>query len=1586
MKTSFYQRIVLLVLAWCGWAMSSHGQTPPVARSTDYNGAYSNIVYYSAQPWMNTNTTLLTVEAWIYCRDLIGNQALVARHYSTNLYFGLASNKLRFYRSGGTFADSDGTVVAGRWTHVAATYDGTTARFYINGAPAGTKGLANAGNNSTNTLSLGGQHDLLNLGDIFAGGFAFNGHLDEVRLWTVVRSQSQITGGMYEEARAGTGLLATFGSGGNVNELRSGNGATDGISVSLRRSGFGILPGELRIPFSSGALKADGVVDLLNEYRGAETIVLRSTLNGTTPDQRGYLMVSTNSTNFHLYVAVPDIQQSGFLPPPTMQVAGNVNLTDGTNAGLGDWEGRLTQDSFQGGTIFGVNPPFFPTPQWLSWGQSTQNWQAATALPYEFHQDYEFRIHGRHLNYFSNSVGLLVRYYGFNGAEELVAPRSGRIDQPGTFATVNWGGAANSGLINVAIAGEVNNVTTGGNQGGWTVTLRSGISALGGDVIRTLPVAADGTFTISGDVPRELPVHLILESRSGYTILPPEFYGSLSGREPGSVTGNSTLTYAPCPFGGCTYRNVRFRVQSPPGPLALTSITPSSVPATVLVRTTPRKTTPVGNLTLTGANLHSGIRVFFKGSGCVLDPPNFCTSDWVEAEVVSTAFDRTSAVVAVPELPGVGTVARNFQIVVENPIYLSTGGSRWNYGSTVTVTPPIFAQLYGLEFPNDDDGPSLEEFEANFGDNIFVDLPFTDIAVPGIRDPYYYAFFFPVYMAWMEIAHGSCSGFAATSRLMANGSIPIAAFDRADNGEGVHGVRYPDGYVGLPPCNPDFPGDLCVPKPAAWTGFDLFQPFRPIDVWGRITSLQGAQTSAEFLNTWLAQLHRPIVAGPRSGISVGDPNLVLSRIRTEARENLIVLGGRAFESLHTVTPYGVIEEQGLMDDLLTPTARAGFTLIKIYDNNWPESERYIEVNRTQNTFRYFFFNSDSGPVIGEGAGLYYMPVSVFRNPRHALGPIDIAANLANLLRVLHTGTAATSLKDAAGGEAGWSGTTLINTYEGALPCVQPGALRGVPDRFDTTLFFLPATNPPVSSDFTADGGNVVLHYAMGEGDFAFGFNAGGGTGGSVYGILIGLNQALQGMGVRSPAAVQGFSASVGSRDTSRRSLVWQLDAGTGAMTPDVHLERDGFNALKIRNHSAQAFNYRLKLAGYEVQPGAGLVEFASDVMNHPGNSTVTLRPVFGPERGFIRELDSNNDGVPEATETLPARGALRASKDAGVLALRWRPLSASDTLESTKDLNEQKWSPVNASITTEGPDRSAKVSMPEKHEFFRVVPGKEDCFMLSAQPPGAKPNPWEIGGFKFEAFNAAGAMQPQNSIVTRSGSTGLDVLHTVRIHPQNDCDTIHIDLRQTSGLVVLEAVGPLGTVIARRELVGPGTGVETVTLRGVATRIGYVRVISPNALCVIVKVCGERTQVPSSPQPTSSCQSVSNATAGTFASPLAGRGPFLLGSPGGVVTFGSTAGLAGNWLNLFGETQIDLLPPIEGCDRVRLGVWDFEGVITAKAFNAAGAEVANAGPPAGSASPQQLTLEGAGISRVVLFSSSSKALLLNFCCERFVTP
>jgi len=74
-------------------------------------------------------------------------------------------------------------VVDGQWAHLAATYDGTTMRFYENGALQGDSVCAFAVNTVT-PLRFGSIADNLN--------FFFNGELDEVRVWNVARTQAEI--------------------------------------------------------------------------------------------------------------------------------------------------------------------------------------------------------------------------------------------------------------------------------------------------------------------------------------------------------------------------------------------------------------------------------------------------------------------------------------------------------------------------------------------------------------------------------------------------------------------------------------------------------------------------------------------------------------------------------------------------------------------------------------------------------------------------------------------------------------------------------------------------------------------------------------------------------------------------------------------------------------------------------------------------------------------------------------------------------------------------------------------------------------------------------------------------------------------------------------------------------------------------------------------------------------------------------------------------------------------------------------------------------------------------------------------------
>jgi len=218
----------------------------------------------------------------------------------------------------------------------------------------------------------------------------------------------------------------------------------------------------------------------------------------------------------------------------------------------------------------------------------------------------------------------------------------------------------------------------------------------------------------------------------------------------------------------------------------------------------------------------------------------------------------------------------------------------------------------------------------------------------------------------------------------------------------------------------------------------------------------------------------------------------------------------------------------------------------------------------------------------------------------------------------------------------------------------------------------------------------------------------------------------------------------------------------------------------------------------------------------------------------------------------------------------------------------------------------------------------------------------------------------------------------------DDCEVIHVDVFQTSGNVTFEAVGPLGAVAARQTLTGAGTGPQRVTLRGFRGRIHYVRIVSPNALCLILNVCCERAPTPNT-APFSSCLSFSNATAGQFSSPYPLTEVIISAEPGPVV-IGPVSGLGGHWLKLTGQVELKFTPPAAPCDRVALRLRDFEGVVTVTAYDAGGAVVATVGPPPSSATPQELVVTGAGIVRVVLSSNSDKAFLQNICCSRNVAP
>ncbi|NBB18407.1 hypothetical protein GVN20_03480 [Runella sp. CRIBMP] len=135
-------------------------------------------------------TTSFTMEAWVNYSGI--NSTIVDKgnyNYLWSLNANGNGNKLGFYElSTGTWKYSTGIVPENTWTHVAITFNAGALTFFINGVASGT---------ATTTILQDNQP--LNIGRQQPTSCQcnhFNGTMDELRIWNVVRTQAQIFNNM----------------------------------------------------------------------------------------------------------------------------------------------------------------------------------------------------------------------------------------------------------------------------------------------------------------------------------------------------------------------------------------------------------------------------------------------------------------------------------------------------------------------------------------------------------------------------------------------------------------------------------------------------------------------------------------------------------------------------------------------------------------------------------------------------------------------------------------------------------------------------------------------------------------------------------------------------------------------------------------------------------------------------------------------------------------------------------------------------------------------------------------------------------------------------------------------------------------------------------------------------------------------------------------------------------------------------------------------------------------------------------------------------------------------------------------------
>jgi hypothetical protein len=144
-------------------------------------------------------TTGLTLEAWVYPTALgSGNWRTVVMKErpggeTFNLYAHSSTNRPTAYVVAAAQPNSplnaSGTsqLALNTWTHLAATYDGTTLRLYVNGNQVGTRAVAGPLLTSSGVLRMGGNG---------VWGEFFRGRLDDVRIYSRALTAAEIQADM----------------------------------------------------------------------------------------------------------------------------------------------------------------------------------------------------------------------------------------------------------------------------------------------------------------------------------------------------------------------------------------------------------------------------------------------------------------------------------------------------------------------------------------------------------------------------------------------------------------------------------------------------------------------------------------------------------------------------------------------------------------------------------------------------------------------------------------------------------------------------------------------------------------------------------------------------------------------------------------------------------------------------------------------------------------------------------------------------------------------------------------------------------------------------------------------------------------------------------------------------------------------------------------------------------------------------------------------------------------------------------------------------------------------------------------------
>ena len=234
MKTIYYFLLIPLVL----FATSIKGQGSGNALELNGTSNYANC------GTINLGGNALTMQAWVkvdafkttfpFISSIMGTEAGTSQAMLRLGDAGLAAEKVQFIiQISGTPRKLDGNIslTAGKWHHIAATYDGATMKIFVNGLLDASR--AQTGNITSNsTFSIGRN---------YGNDRILDGQLDEMSVFKAALSEATIRDymckgidGNHPNVTAIEGYWKMDGAGNNLTDFSNNNHTGTYVSTPLK--------------------------------------------------------------------------------------------------------------------------------------------------------------------------------------------------------------------------------------------------------------------------------------------------------------------------------------------------------------------------------------------------------------------------------------------------------------------------------------------------------------------------------------------------------------------------------------------------------------------------------------------------------------------------------------------------------------------------------------------------------------------------------------------------------------------------------------------------------------------------------------------------------------------------------------------------------------------------------------------------------------------------------------------------------------------------------------------------------------------------------------------------------------------------------------------------------------------------------------------------------------------------------------------------------------------------------------------------------------------------------------------------------